>query len=488
MVAINAREVVTRAIGVFRTYYNRCLGNLFFARSTSLSLKQPIPKVVPLPLRKSRTQVTPIVAVSRGRKHGRLKRKGYNEFAKDNSTIFLPGGFRKEEEEWKKKRGRKNKDRDLEDDYEPIDRGPESGDENQGGYMRWANFKPTNKEQEFVMKELNSLVFDKFRRESELEIKGIAERVKRETPQRMARLERETREAEKLWKMEELERREEKESADRWKDQRLAQLEKEKRTAQDELAREKAERKRSRLQWVFQEQQRRHEDEERWKRMMEKDAKMAAEREAKLLQENVMLRNNLQATDNAFRRACNEREHVKREKEEERTKRIRAERSLQQWKELMKKYFPGGQQQQHPPEPQCQQPPPQPQRPLSVQAQFELYEEKWSVLRSGVDIDGSKVHLITFSQIPWPVINTTVTNPKQIQREHIQEFLMHPLRGKPNSQGRRKSKKMRVMDELKKWHSDKFDQIVLSKVRPEDKPAAFEAGGRIARILTDMLS
>lgn len=291
-----------------------------------------------------------------------------------------------------------------------------------------------------------------------------------------------------MWKMEELERCEEKERADRWKDQRLAELEKEMRTAKDELAREKVERKRSKLNRVFKEQQRRHEDEERWNQA-DKDAKTAAERAEKLERENIMLRNNLQVTDNAFRRACDEREHIKQEREEERTKRLRAEESLLRWKDLMKKYFPGGQQrEQHPPEPQDQQPPPQPQQPLSVQAQFELYEKKWSVLRSGVDIDGTEIPLITFSQIPWPVLNMTVTDPGQIQREHIQEFLMHPLRGRPDSQGKRKPKRARAMDELKKWHSDKFDQIVLSKVRPEDKPAASEAGGNIARILTDMLS
>ena len=323
--------------------------------------------------------------------------------------------------------------------------------------------------------------------ENQPNTKGISERVKQQATERKARSEKETEEADELSKMQELERREKEESAARWKDRRLAQLERETRIAQSELAREKIQRQHSRLQRAFKEQQRRHKDEERWT-LMEKDAKSAAQREENLLRENVTLWNNLRATENAFRRARNEREHAREEVEEERAKRLRAEESLKQWKELMKEYFPGGRPPwQHPGEPQEQEPPPQPHQSPSLQAQFDLYEMKWNVLRSGVDVNGTRVQLISFSQIPWPVINITPAHPSQIQPQHIQQFFMHPLRGKLDARGKRKSERMRAMDELMRWHSDKFNQIVLSKVREEDKDAASEVGEMIVRILTDML-
>ncbi|KAF9648369.1 hypothetical protein BDM02DRAFT_3187228 [Thelephora ganbajun] len=498
MVAINGREVLYRAVNTLRTHYNRCLAKLFYGKSTSLgrtssfvhpNLKRPAPKVAPLPSKRTWTQATPNGQVPKGRKQGRVKRKRYNDLAKDNSIVFLPGGFRKAPSKEKQKKSRQHADRGLEDDYEPIDCDPEISDEGQEQYGQSSDRRAADEDQAFVMRELNSLMFDKFRRESQFEAKEVSERVKKQAAERKARLERETKEAERLWKMEQLEKREERERTDRWKDQRLIQLKKEKHIAQTELAREKVERKQSKLQRVFKEQQQRRKDEERWKQLREKDVKLAAEREDNLLRENALLQNNVRAADNAFRRACNERDFVKQEKEEERARRLRAEESLHRWKELMKEYFPGGQQpQQHPGKHQGQQQLSLPSRALSLEAQFELYEKKWEVLRSGVDIDGTKVHLILFSQIPWPVANMTPTDPSEIRPEHIREFLMHPLRVKPDARGKRKNRRLRARDELMKWHSDRFDRVVLSKVRDEDKPAAFEAAGMIARVLTDMLS
>jgi len=57
---------------------------------------------------------------------------------------------------------------------------------------------------------------------------------------------------------------------------------------------------------------------------------------------------------------------------------------------------------------------------------------------------------------------------------------------RPGPLAERKSKGSIAKDELRRWHSDKFDRIVLSKVREEDKAAAAEVAGLIARVLTDM--
>jgi hypothetical protein len=492
MVSINGHEVINHAVDLLRTGYNHFFGKpAGLGRSSSFvrqDPKRPAPKVAARPLKKTRSHIASNGPAPKGRKQGRVTRKRYNELARENTiTLYVPGAFPKDP--LKKEKAQRVKKRGPKDDYEPIDCDPESADEAQTGLAgqvkpgQWPNFKDATQEQAVIMRELNALMSDKFKREGEIEVKKISERMKQQAAARNARLEKEARETEKLRKMRELEEREERERADRWKDQRLAQLERDKHVAQTELAREKVGRKHSKLQRVFDVQRERRETEERWKQLVEEDAKSAAEREENLLRENVELRNNLQLTDDAFRRAYNERERFKQEGEEERTKRLRAEENLYKWKELMNKYFPGGQQPQ-----QFAVQPREQLRVVTPQAQFELYEKKWEVLRSGIDIDGTKVHLISFSQIPWPVINMTPTHPSQIRPEHVQQFLMHPHRVRPNSQGKRKNKKARAMDELRKWHSDKFDQIVLSKVREEDQPAAAAVGGMVARFLTGILN
>lgn len=486
MVAINGRDIVRRTVGILRNRYNRYSAKLPDGGPPALSplgsfahtdFKKPSPEVASVSPEGAWAQVTPNGEIPKGRKQGRVKRRRYNELAQDNSTFFMPGGFRNGLSE-RKVLHRRSK-RDLHGDYEP-----DGCDEDR--FSQWADYEPANEHQVFVMKQFRSLMFDKLKRESQFRVKVISERVRKQAPERKARMRKEAIEAEKLRRMEELERREEKERADRWKDQRLAQLEREKRAAENELARERLERKQSKLRRLFQEQQQRHK-ELRWKQLREREARLAAEREDNLLRENALLEKGLRATDNAFRRARNERDYMAQEKEEERGRRLRAEESLRRWKELMKECFPGGQQQQHPGQ-QREQPKSQPKQDPPLEAQFELYEKKWEVLRSGVDTDGAKIHLILFSQIPWPVVNITPTNPSQIRPEHIQEFLTHPLREKYYASEKRKTTRMKARDELLKWHSDKFDQFVLSKVYEEDKLAVSEAVGMIIRVLTKMLN
>ena len=396
-----------------------------------------------MPPKRTRTQTVPNGPTSNGRKQGRLERKRYNGLTKDNSTIFMPGGFRNDPP--KRKAPRRSK-RNLQDEA-------------------------ANEYEAFVTTQLESLMFDKLKRESQFRAKVISERVKRQATERNARLRNETTEAQRLW-MEELEKREEKERVDRLKDKRLAQLESEKAVAQNELAREKAERKHSRLQRFFKEQQERHRERHQ-KQLREREAMLAAEREANLLRENAALERDLRATDNAFRRARNERDYMMQEKEEERGRRLRAEESLRRWKELMKECFPRDQRQQS-------------QQTPSLEAQFELYEKKWEALQSGIDVDGTKIHLISFSQIPWPVVNMIPTDPGQIQPEQIQEFLVHPLRKNSDASGKRRTTKAKARDELRRWHTDRFNPTVLSRVREEDKLAVSEAAGTVLRALTDM--
>ena len=306
MAPIDGRNLLYRAANVVRGHYNRCL-KLLHARSTppgpSSSLIHPksLSKTAPVP-QKACARVTVDGQAPKGRKQGRIKQKGYNELAKDNSTVFVPGGFRKDPVV--KKPPRRSVSHNPRRTYRPKNRASEAPRQAQTDNDKAAN------ERDFIMKQLESLIFDKLNREDQFEAKEMSERVKEQAPERKTRMDRETKEAERLWKMAELERREEKERADRWKDQRLAQLEKEKKAAESQLVREKAERKQSKLQRVFKDQQRRHRVEEFWKQLREKDEKNAADREANLLRENAMLVDGLRLKDTAFQRACNERDYM----------------------------------------------------------------------------------------------------------------------------------------------------------------------------------
>jgi len=532
MVAIHGRALLRRAISIVRRHYNRCFTNLSHARGGPTILgpsssfvhgntNTPSPNVAPAPPKTTHTHVAPNGQIPKGRKQGRVKRKRYNQLARHNSTLSVPVGFPDDPLEktilrqiskHKRKGGRKRDDRDS-----------EAADNAQAGgtlrdqYKLLTNHGTTNEHDAFVMSELESLIFDKDRREGEFDMKEVSERVKGQAAVRKARLRKETdraerlrkvevkkaaeaerlreleelekrEERERLLKMEELERREEKERADRWKDQRLAQLEREKVAAVDELAREKAGRMHSKLQRVFKDREQRHREEEY--RKQGRYLKLAVDHEVGLLCDNAILKKRLREADDVIQQACNQRDHVAQEVEEEKTRRLRVEESLHRWKELVKAHFPGGQQQQNPgqhvqqeqPQEQLQEQP-EPEQHPPLEDQFELYEKKWQLLRSGVDIDGSAVHLIFFSQIPWPVINMIPTHPSQIQPQNILEFFTHPLHEEPNA--KKRSRKTR--DELKRWHPDRFNMTILPKVHEEDKAAVVEAVRMVAHVLTDLL-
>lgn len=462
MVAIGGYGIIHRAADMLRNQCNRYLAMVFQepARAASLgptssivydNLEKTLPRVVPLPAKRPLTRVPSATHVPKGRKHGRVRRRGYNELARENSIASIPCAPKNAEHK----------------NHHDPEKNPED-----------STYEDQDDE------------FDKLRRESELHFKEISERVKAQAPERKEKMRKEKVRREKLRKMQESERRQEKETSDEWKSKRLAQLEREKRAAEDGLAREKIERKQSRLRGVFNEQQRREEAERRWKELREEEVKLAADREANLRREMAVLEEDLWAVDDAFQKARIERNHVEQEREEERAKRLRAEASLYRWKEKMKEYFPGEQQ-------ESQQPPPdqsqgktqeQAQQLPSVEVQLQLHEKKWEILRSGVDMDGTEVHRIYFWQIPWPVVNKIPTDPSQISPEDIQQFVLHPLRNRPDVKGKRKTKRLRARDELLRWHSDKFHQIVLSKVYEEDRAAASQAAEEVAKVLTAMLA
>lgn len=104
------------------------------------------------------------------------------------------------------------------------------------------------------------------------------------------------------------------------------------------------------------------------------------------------------------------------------------------------------------------------------------YDNQWDALKNENFDIGEPLH---FAQMPWPVL-AHVTLPEQITYSAVEEFLFHPLRAV-------KSPKDRLRGEVLRWHPDKFDAKILSKVMVEEIEMVREASGHVVRILTQMM-
>lgn len=463
MVAIIIRHIV----GVFYTHYTRYLA--------SLSPGQPAV------LGRSSSSVHSRQATN-NRKNGHTRPKRYNDLAKHNSIVFKPLGSKE-----KKKNAHG-------EDHDAIDSGPKSTNKaqlrraSQGRGEPRPDSRRVAEHKALVQREFKALQSTKAKVEKKFKAKITSEQMKAQITEGKAKSKEEKDDEVRRWRMQELERREEKDRSDRFKETRLAQLEKDAQAAGSALAREKLERKQSRLRMAFAAQEERHKMEERWEQLRAENARLVSERQDKLQCENAALGDNLRVVDAAFQQVCGEREQLRQKMEEERTKRLRAEGSLDRWKEQAKECLPGGPPEQPPTQEQelPQQQPPRREPIPPVKAQLELYEGKWGAIQSGVDNSGSKVGDICFSQMPWPVVDIFPTNPSEIRPGDIEEFITHPLRGQFCG-GWEKTTRMKAIDELKKWHPERFNHAVLPMVWEPDRQAVSEAAGIITGVLTAML-
>jgi hypothetical protein len=112
----------------------------------------------------------------------------------------------------------------------------------------------------------------------------------------------------------------------------------------------------------------------------------------------------------------------------------------------------------------------------SIRRQFEEYDAKWIELK-----DGRQLPPLRFDILPWPILGCAATQPSDITRQRVEEFVCHPLRRGAES----KSRRDRVRMEILKWHPDKFDAKVLGKVINPAQVA--EGAGLVARFLTQIM-
>ncbi|KAI0725721.1 hypothetical protein C8Q72DRAFT_784959 [Fomitopsis betulina] len=108
-----------------------------------------------------------------------------------------------------------------------------------------------------------------------------------------------------------------------------------------------------------------------------------------------------------------------------------------------------------------------------------MYEQKWAELKSQ-----QPQPPIASPAMPWPVF-CPVSKPENITYEGVKAFILHPLRLRTSGGG---SLRKSVMAELLRWHSDKFDQMALPKVRPGDRELAKNCAGVVVQWLTRLLA
>ena len=100
------------------------------------------------------------------------------------------------------------------------------------------------------------------------------------------------------------------------------------------------------------------------------------------------------------------------------------------------------------------------------------YEARWSSITSSQET-------LDFHTIPWPMLTPPVT-PASINLAAISYFLLSPLHSA------KKSTKERIKEALRRWHPDRFGRL-LSRVRESDRAAVEEGVGMIARYLNELL-
>ena len=110
-----------------------------------------------------------------------------------------------------------------------------------------------------------------------------------------------------------------------------------------------------------------------------------------------------------------------------------------------------------------------------------VYEDKWKALHGNTVGVGS----LRFDVMPWPSLEN-VEEVENITDERVRAFLSHLERFK-GCNGKRARRVTFIRSELRRWHPDKFEGQVLSKVIEDDRKEACEAAVHITRVLNNML-
>jgi hypothetical protein len=104
---------------------------------------------------------------------------------------------------------------------------------------------------------------------------------------------------------------------------------------------------------------------------------------------------------------------------------------------------------------------------------YQQHEQQWSKMSAHSEV--------TWDMLPWPM-HKKPNNAEEITLGAIDAYIMSP-----HYPDQEKSTKDRVRQQLWRWHEDRFNQKVLSKVSERDKERVKAAAGTVTRNLNNLL-
>lgn len=119
----------------------------------------------------------------------------------------------------------------------------------------------------------------------------------------------------------------------------------------------------------------------------------------------------------------------------------------------------------------------------------QTYDERWAkLLEKSSTNDDTDLQGLQFDDIPWPVMpparNRTRLHLDDLTKDAVSAFLLPTSCEKPD--GMPKAPKDVLRAAMLKFHPDKFEARVLTRVRDEDQAQVKEAGGVVMRILNEL--
>lgn len=117
-------------------------------------------------------------------------------------------------------------------------------------------------------------------------------------------------------------------------------------------------------------------------------------------------------------------------------------------------------------------------RPLSKEETIQLFQEhdrQWARIKTSDEL--------SWDSFPWPVFKRPFET-EELTGPAIGAYVLSPY----HPTDKTKAPKDRVKDHIKKWHPDRFETRILTRVRAEEKEKVKEGAGLVARNLNELLT
>jgi len=120
----------------------------------------------------------------------------------------------------------------------------------------------------------------------------------------------------------------------------------------------------------------------------------------------------------------------------------------------------------------------------------EEYDRRWK----GLLAEGSERRQLKFEDIPWPVFeaqakrSSTALSLDDLTTEAISTFILPPHSvGVTSEEADKKDRKDRLRETMLRFHPDKFEGRLMSRVKEREKNMVREAIGQVVRALNTLM-